>query len=71
MIPVVQSTWKGKLANPFQNDFDINLPQDSTQGSTQLIEMLEQVLSRQYTPKNNVRHNNVFQISRGMRGISL
>ena len=71
MIPVVQSTWKGKLANPFQNDFDINLPQDSTQGSTQLIEMLEQVLSRQYTPKNNVRYNNVFQISRGMRGISL
>ncbi len=71
MIPVVQATWEGKRANPVQNDFDLILPQDSSQGSAQLIKMLEQVLSREYIPKNNARQNNVYQISRGMRGISL
>ncbi|MBF0276866.1 MAG: UxaA family hydrolase [SAR324 cluster bacterium] len=71
MIPVLQVSWEGNRRNPFQSDFDLILPLDCAQGSRQLVDMLERVLSRKYTPKNNVCHNTIYQISRGMRGISL
>ena len=71
MIPVVQATWSANRHNPFQDDFDLILPQDPQQGSKQLLGILKAVLSREYTPKNNARHNHVYQLSRGMRGISL
>ena len=71
MIAVVQVTWSGNRHNPFQDDFDMILPQDPQQGSKQLLGMLKAVLSRKYMPKNNARLNHIYQVSRGMRGISL
>ncbi len=71
MIPVVQATWSGSRHNPFQEDFDLILPQDFQRGSMQLLDMLISVLSREYMPKNNSRDNHIYQLSRGMRGISL
>lgn len=71
MLAVVQVTWSGNRHNPFQEDFDMILPQDPQQGSEQLLGMLKAVLSRKYMPKNNARLNHIYQVSRGMRGISL
>ncbi|MBF0290483.1 MAG: UxaA family hydrolase [SAR324 cluster bacterium] len=71
MIPVIQVRWNGNRSILYQNDFDLTLPESSSQGSAQLIELLEQVLSRKYIPKNNCSQNTIYQISRGIEGISL
>ena len=71
MIPVIQATWLGSRSNPFQNDFDLILPDDPYQGQEQLVGILQKVLSRKYQPKTHARNNSIYQISRGMRGITL
>ena len=71
MIPVIQATWPGSRPNPFQNDFDLILSENPIQGQEQLIDMLQKVLSREYTPKTSFRNNSHYQISRGMHGITL
>ena len=71
MIPVLQVTWKGNRPNPFEQDFDLVLSQASAPEEGPLVVLLQKVLSQEYSPKNHFQNNPIYQISRGMRGVSM
>lgn len=71
MIPLIQATWQGSRPNPFEPDFDLVLSQTSHAGGEALVELLQKVLSQEYSPKNHFQNNPIYQISRGMRGVSM
>ncbi|MFN8453328.1 MAG: UxaA family hydrolase [Anaerolineae bacterium] len=71
LVPVIQLTAAETVQQRYGQDLDLNLAGASGAWAEQIMQLLAQVLSGQYSPKLHRQGNIDFQITRGLLGISL
>jgi altronate dehydratase len=71
MIPVLQVGTGADVPAAYQHDLDLMLGDDAADWALEILDLAVRTLSQDYQPKAQVLGNTVFQITRGLLGISL
>ena len=80
MLPLLQVTDDGDVGASYGQDLDCVLeigagPESASMsesaGASQLLQLLLDVASRQYTPRASIQGNTDFQVTRGLLGVSM
>ena len=74
MIPLVQVTTDETTGSIYEEDLDVVPSSDDWSPesfSSQMLDVILQVASRQYTPKLYGKGNTDFQFTRGLLGLSM